>query len=269
MVQKGGEALEGSAFTEMDLALYRSGKEKTDAGKKKTVEIKELRLDDGRLALEITSSEWPGLALRGGIPGGSGNFTLNEARILSSHVYGWNEFTLDILGQAIFDNPRKTGGVLFVNSDAERITISSGKIRLKSSRITGDAARSRLVNRRERLLALTEWMAGEQGEGKEAPEYTSQREFEQYWKPRLFPELVSKRKRPAEYVTDDAEWKRADSVRWNSSYTKSVFAEGLWEYRDSGAMLRDWEEALPWIYIEYSWSYILNSFNNITMQKIK
>ena len=269
MVQKGGELLEGSAFAEMELALYRSGKERTGTGKKKIVEIKELRLEDGRQALEITSSEWPGLALRGGMPGGSGNFVLHEARILSSHVHGWNEFTLDIIGRAVFDNPRKTGGVLFVNDDAERITIKSGKIRLKSSRITGDAALARLANRRERVLALIEWMAGEQENEKEVPVFASQKEFEKYWKPRLFPELVSKRKRPPEYSKGNAEWKRADSVRWNTSYTKSVFAEGLWEYRDSGALLRDWEEALTWIYIEYSWGYILNSFNNIAMHKTK
>jgi hypothetical protein len=48
-----------------------------------------------------------------------------------------------------------------------------------------------------------------------------------------------------------------------------VFPEALWEYRNSAAMLRDWEEALPWIYMEYSWDYIINSFNGITFQKIK
>jgi len=156
MVHKSGEILEGSAGKELELARYRSDAKRREV----KIELRELRRKDGTVVIEMSSSAWPGLTLRGSKPGGRGNFDLEEARILSSHVHGWNEFTLDIQGKAVFDDPKKTGGVLYITGEAERFQISSGKIRLKSSYLSGTTALSALRNRRERILALTDWMAG-------------------------------------------------------------------------------------------------------------
>ena len=282
MVQKGGELLEGSAFDEMELARYGTkGKRK-----EKKIELTELRGKDGNLVMQVTNSEWPGLMLRGGQSGGSGGFELFQAHILSPHTQGWNEFTLDIIGKAEFSNPMRTGGTLYTRGPAERVQISSGKTRLKSSRFTGDAALTRLRNRRERILALTEWMdeqtvfaahdsdnAGTQDVPGRV--FTSQKDFEAYWKPKLLPELVSRKKRPPEYSDENADWEKADSVKWNRTYSEFLFpdempgADQLRELRNSGALLRDWEEALSWIYLEYSWDYVISTFNNIDLQKIK
>jgi subtilase family serine protease len=103
----------------------------------------------------------------------------------------------------------------------------------------------------------------------ENAEFSSRNDFEDYWKPRLFPELVSNRKRPPEYTANTGGWVRADSVSWNSAYTEFLCPEELWELRNSGALLRDWEEALPWIYMEYSWDYIIKSLNGINLLKVK
>ena len=265
IAQKGGEILEGSAFSAMELASYSSG------GKRKetNIELKELSLRDGEWVTGIHSSQWPGFTLRGGIAAGNGSFELLEARILSSHTDGWNEFNLDILGMAFFENPKKTDGVLRIEGNVERVQISSGSIRLKSSRLSGDAALTALRNRRERILALIEWMTRETESGGENAVFQNQKEFEKYWKGRLFPERVSKSKWPVEYTKKNAKWRRADGVKWNLTYTENIFPEGLWEYRNSGAMLRDWEEALPWIFMEYSWDFILSSFNDTHLYRIK
>ena len=265
IAQKGGELLEGNAFSEMELALYRSTGEKKGA----RAEIKELRQKDGRVVYEISSSEWPGLAFRGRPPGGSGSFDLFEARILSSHVQGWNEFSLDIAGKAVFDNPKKTGGTLLTGETVERIQISSGRIRLKNSRITGARALTALRNRRERILALNEWMAGKVKETNAETVFTNQKVFNNFFKPLLFPELVSRRRRPAGYPPQNSQWKRADSIKWNLTYTENTFPPDLWEYRNSGAMLRDWEEAYPWIFMEYSWDHIISSINETRFIKVK
>ena len=258
LIQKGGEALEGSAFEEKTIALYRSGK------KKNPVEVRELRGKNGEGALEITSGLWPGFALRGSIPAGKdGRFELEELRFLSSHVQGWNEFTLDLLGSAAFSGQ----GELRIDGDVEGVQISSGKIRLKSDRFTGIAALGPLRNRRERITALVEWMHGFLPGADRV--FTNQKDFGTFWKPYLFPEIVSNSKRPREYITIDAQWRRADSVKWNLTYTEFLFPEELWEFRNSGALLRDWEEALPWIYMEYSWSGIFSSFNDTIFQRIK
>ena len=263
LVHKSGELLEGKAFAEKIFALYRSPAK----GRETVFEIKELKTKDGQELLEITNSEWPSLALRGNKPGASRRLELTEARFLSSHVNGWNEFTLDLLGHAFFS---ESHGLFSISEEVERVHISSGKIRLKSNRLTGDGALSSLRNRRERILALTEWMGKYEQTGLvNQSVFANQKEFEKYWKPLLFPELVSKKKRPTDYSAENAEWRRADSVKWNKSYTQLLFPEELWELRNSGALLRDWEEALPWIYMEYKWDSIIGSFYEKNLVRIK
>jgi hypothetical protein len=263
MVQKGGEILEGSAFETKTLAVYNS------AGGSE-IELRVLQFDDGEEAVELRLGAWPNLALRGTVPAGiagiaaSGSFEFTQALFLSTHTNGWNGFALDLLGSASFSASSGVVGILRVAGDVERVQISSGSIRLKSSRLTGSAALSPLRNRRERILALVEWMNTQT----EHAEYSSRNEFEDYWKPRLFPELVPKRKRPPEYAANTGGWVRADSVSWNKAYTEFLFPEELWELRNSGALLRDWEEALPWIYMEYSWDYIIKSLNDINLLKV-
>jgi len=265
LVQKGGEILTGEAFAEKTLAVYRTA----GVSVKTAVEVKELKSKDGEEVLEISGGAWPGFAIRGSMPEPDGSFSLREARFLSSHVHGWNEFTMDIFGEAIFLNQGQAEGVLRITGEVERVIISGGNIRLKSGYITGAAAMTSLRNRRERITALTEWMNEHRPSGNETPAFTDIGEFEGYWKRMLFPELVSGKDRSEEYSIHNAEWKREDSVRWNLTYTGTVFPEGLWEYRNSGAMLRDWEEALPWVFMEYSWNMIIDSFNNTILQKVK
>ena len=275
VIQKGGEFLEGGAFSEKTSVTYRTA----DKGNR-TIILKELKAKDGTEAIEITSSEWPGLALRGTLPAGGllgssagdKRVELSTARILSSHVHGWNEFNLDLLGSAVFSEGTNRG-VLRMDGEVERVQISSGQIRLKSSRLSGEAALTALRNRRDRIIALAEWM-NEWLQNSPSIVFNNkssftQNDFEAFFKPILFPELVSVKKRNPEYQTDNVEWKRADSVKWNISYTEKVFPENLREYRNSGAMLRDWEEALFWIYVESSWEYIINSFNGIELSMTK
>ena len=217
MVQKSGEVLEGSAFAEKTLAVYRSA----GTRKEPKIELKELRLKDGNEALEITNSALPGFALRGDRPGAGGSFELRQLRFLSSHVHGWNEFNLDLLGSASLSSSAESSLLLCIADEVERVQISSGKIRLKSSRLTGTAALTPLRNRRERILALTEWMSQNEQTSQTSllnRVFSDKEEFEDYWKPLLFPELVSKRKRPAAYsacLAADAppEWGRADSIK--------------------------------------------------------
>jgi hypothetical protein len=269
LIQKGGEVLEGSAFTAKPTALYSSDEKEKEA----IIELKEMQSKDGESFIEITNSQWPGLALRGSVPGADGGFHLTEARILSPHASGWNEFSYELLGSGIFSSGQGKGGVLYIEEAPERVQISSGKIRLKSRRLTGNAALAPLRNRRERILALTGWMLERQESTGVLINFDNQDEFEEYWKSPLFPELVSARKQPQNYSSiknaGNAEWNKVDGVKWNLAYTKSIFPEALWEFRDSGALLRDWEEALPWIFMEYSWDTIIGSFNNTVLQRIK
>jgi hypothetical protein len=260
LANKVGETLDGVTFAEKTLANYSTqGKRK-----ERKVEVRHIRLKNDDEMLVIADSDISGLKLRGNIPDSSGSFEILSAEILSSHVQGWNEFTLDLLGRASFII-NEDGAILTISGPVEEAQISRGRIRLKSSRLTGAEALTNLRNRRERILVLTDWMK----ERPASPDIKDQKSFEEYWKAVLFPELVSKRKRPPLYSTENAEWIWADSIKWNQSYTKSNFGENLREYRNSGAMLRDWEEASAWIYIEYSWDAIITGLNNTILIKTK
>ena len=270
LIQKGGEFLEGSAFNEKTSAIYRTDKTSLiEKHSEKIIELREIKSKDGNEYLEITTSEWPALKLIGSLPGTSGSFELTEARIISPHVNGWNSFNLNLIGSGIFQNTSETNAVLRLIGEVERVQISSGKIRLKSNRLTGIAALSPLRNRRERILALIEWMNEWMQNTGGLHGFKDEKEFENYWKPLLFPELVFKNKRPREYLAEHAEWEKADGVKWNKSYTEYLFPNELWELRNSGALLQDWEEALSWIFIEYSWDLILNSFNDTILLKTR
>ena len=260
LVQRGGEILEGNAFNESTVAVYRS------SGGEQQIEFRIMRHRDGEEFVEITARAWPGLALRGSIPAADGTFVLTQARFLSSHVNGWNEFNLELLGSAAFSVLDESAGRLSINGEVERVQVSSGRIRLKDIRLTGDAALTHLRNRRERILAITEWMETQPGALQNLPVFADQKEFENHWKRLLFPERVPRKRRPPS--TDNAEWRRADSVNWNLTYTKQLLPQELWELRNSGALLRDWEEALPWIFMEYSWNNIICSMKEINFLKV-
>jgi hypothetical protein len=96
------------------------------------------------------------------------------------------------------------------------------------------------------------------------------KDFEKYWKPVFFPELVSGRNKPANWRQDGDIFHRAESINWNTGYTERIFPEELWPVRNSGTLLRDWEEALLWIYLEYEWDNIIKLFSQpIIFQKIR
>jgi hypothetical protein len=93
--------------------------------------------------------------------------------------------------------------------------------------------------------------------------------FEAYWQPLLVPEIAGAKERPVIWE-QGAETKRGEGVAWNSKYTASMFPQDLWELRDSGALLRDWEEASAWIYLVYDQGYIIEHFSKrYILRKVK
>ena len=93
-------------------------------------------------------------------------------------------------------------------------------------------------------------------EQEDVPRFRNIKEFDDYWQPLILPEVVSSRRRPAAWTAEGAVWVRAEDISWNSSYTEMIFPEELLRVRDSGTLLRDWEETLDWIYFIYSWDDI-------------
>jgi hypothetical protein len=278
VIQKAGEVIDGSAFAEKKTAVYRTGgkkqrREKTPApasGKGITVEKVSPRNGGGFIAIRMEAL--PALRLLGSEPDAEGNFFLVSMEFLCPNLSGWNEFSRELSGSGVFRVTAAEAGeeaVLRLDGGAEALDITAGRIRRDSSRITGDQAVSALRNRQERVSALSEWMKARPAR-KDGGSYAGQDEFENYWKPVLFPELVKAKARPPEWAAEGAVRVRGEGVRWNTAYTDALFPEELRPVRNSGTMLRDWEEAAAWVYLQYEWDRIMESLTHeIKLVKIK
>jgi hypothetical protein len=240
-VEKAGQVLDGSAFAEKKIAIYQN----TEDG----LEAAEINNKAGESFLLITIDKYPMMKLRCSAPNENGEIYLVSLEYLGGSEQGWNEYTLDLSGHGSFtggENPELT-----INREIENVQISKGRIHRFDTRITGTEALTALRNRHERIAAIVEWMISLEEQNR-----LTIKDFEKYWKPFLFPELVSKKKRPALWEQEgDAHIKNED-IRWNVGYTERVFPEQLWPVRNSGTLLRDWEDALSWIYLEYEWENI-------------
>gem|GEM_PF-754972 len=262
MVEKAGKTLDGSAADEMRVAVYRTEQKKGAAA---GMELWEVQNKAGLRSVIIFLNEYPSIKLRGSFPNESGEFYLTSLEYIAGNYHGWNEYRMDLFGAGSLVITGNTA-VLAVSGKIETVQISSGRIQQYDTRLTGNEALARLRDRQERISALTEWMK----QLENAPKGLAQDAFESYWKPVFFPELVSKKKQPTGWKQEGDQWIWADSIRWNKSYTERVFPQLLREIRNTGTILRDWEEALPWIYIDYEWETILGLLaQEITLQKKK
>ena len=260
LVEKAGRAIDGSAFEEKTIAVYKTP---IDAGT--AIEIREVQNKAGQHSVIIAPAEYPALILRGSIPDETGEFYLTAMDYLGGNSHGWNEYRLELSGSGTLSTGEKSA-LFFIHPEIEAVQIVSGRIRRFDTRITGNEALTNLNNRRERILALAEWMNGY----KEAAEESGLKDFEKYWKPLLFPELVYKSKRPEGWQREGDQWQRTEDIRWNTSYTERLFPELLRGIRDSGTMLRDWEEALDWLYITYNRDRIIERFSKETfLERVK
>jgi hypothetical protein len=240
LAEKAWRALDGSAAGEKTLARWKSPE---------GFGLRELRKKDGRELLEISHGEFPFLRINASRPGGDGGFYLLSLEFLGPHENGWNEFTLDLSGAGSWEAAGNRGTLRL--DSLEPVQISGGKIRYKDERLGGREALTALRNRYERISALAEWMRRRE----EAAGVLDSAGFEGRWKPLLLPELAGKKKRPPAFAGEEA-WVFADGIRWNAAYTRSLLPEELRPLRDSGALLRDWEEAREWLRLFYHWDYL-------------
>jgi hypothetical protein len=259
LVEKAGRVLDGAAFEEKTLARYRT----EPGGPFPAAEIRELRHREGGSVLAVTLEDFPALELRL-VPAEDGGFHYRSLRYLGGNVSGWNEFTLDLSGAAVFTVNGEWA--YFGGAGPAAALISAGKMRRGDRRITGDEAMTGLRNRHERITALVEWMK------EQAPDrnFADRKKFADYWKPILLPEKVSREWRPPGWRAirkEDARWVRAEGTRWNAAYTEVLFPESLRPLRDSGALSRDWEESFEWIYHEFAWDRIGESLGGIILKR--
>jgi len=245
LMEKAGRALDGSAKRFKTISVYKN----TDNNySQKEINVSVVEDKNKEKLIMITIEEFP-IKIFGTFPDENGSFTLTSLEFLAGSTFGWNEYTLELIGIGSLKTEDKA---VFKIEEVETVQITNGRIQRYDTRLTGKEALSALRNRYERILVLAEWMKSLNLEKRQSDD-----EFEKYWEPILLPEKVSKKKRPVGWSQDGDKFKKAESIRWNTSYTERKFPEELWPVRNSGTLLRDWEEALYWIYLEYEWENIV------------
>jgi len=255
LMEKTGRALDGSAKRFKTISVY-----KNNSGQEINVSVAENKSKEKSII--ITIDKFPMIKIFGSFPDENGSFFLTELEFLAGSTHGWNEYTLELMGNGSL---KLDNTAILKIEEIETVQITKGRIHRYDTRLTGNEALSALRNRRERILALTQWMkslniAKEQTDDK----------FAEQWEPILFPERVSKKKRPNGWTQKGDEFKSAESIKWNTGYTERTFSKELWPIRNSGTLLRDWEEAFYWIYLEYEWENIvelLSKENILTKNK--
>jgi hypothetical protein len=261
LVERTGRIIDGSAFEERKIARYRIRERGRD-----TLEIELLHAENrsGQRLLVISQNQFPAVTIRATEPNEDGLIHFISVDYMSGNTFGWNQFSLGLLGTG-FCLLHETEARFFLNDDIEKIQINHGKIRLLDTTIIGADAVVNLNNRGERIEALVEWMLEyEEAYG------LNRRAFRNFWKPILFPEISSQRKRPEGWKQDSDNFVRAEDIRWNTGYSQRVFPEELWPVRNSGTLLRDWEEAFEWIYLMYEWDTFIGMFSReITLKRIR
>ncbi|MDR0301776.1 MAG: hypothetical protein LBI04_05610 [Treponema sp.] len=259
-MEKAGRTLDGSASAEKKVTVYRASKKN---GADEDIEVTVIKNKAGVQSVLISLNNFPMMRLCGSMPDENGEFFLTSLDYLSGSVHGWNEYSMKILGGGALSLGETC--VLEINNEIENIQISSGRIHRYDTRINGAEALTSLRNRNERISATAEWMLS-----LDAPKGQTIEEFEIFWKPILLPETVSKNQRPYGWLQEGDEFVKAEDIRWNTGYTERTFSEELYPVRNSGTMLRDWEESLSWIYLNYEWENIKEILSHqIILQSVK
>jgi hypothetical protein len=263
-VNGAGTLLTGAAFRETTLEVWRA---EQGGPFGRGLAIRRVRRGkDGREYLLVTPRAFPTLILRAGTGREAGRADLEAAEFLAPGRDGHNEWRRGMAGSILFgDNGYSAWFALAPGVEA--LDLEAGGIRRGGSRPRQEEALAALRRRDERITALVRWMKETGGREATPRSFQDSGAFERYWTPVLFPELVRAKKRPALWRTVSASSARhrGEDVTWNSAYTALLFPEELRAARDTGALLRDWEEALEWVWLEFEWEYIIESLTGETV----
>jgi hypothetical protein len=252
-VEKAGRFLDGTAFPGKAVKTY-----KNSAGLTFSIFSKK---DGGRYGI-FALKAIPYIQFYCTEPDESGLFFITRLHFLFSNLDGWMEGGMDVSGTGSLAGT----GNFSINGELTIGNITRGSIRRRDRHISGEQALTELRNRSERIAALTGWMKEYAAPQDESGILITFEHFENYWQSILLPETVKSKLRPVRFNTlnsagSNAQYAYGEDIKWNSTYTQELLPEQLCSLRDSGSLLRDWEEAAAWFYICYNWDTIIKMLN--------
>jgi len=173
--------------------------------------------------------------------------SITEMRWFSNWANGWTEARLSAAGKLLL-SPNGQGWSISVVQQPQLGAPVAASMRYFDDYLTGERALEEFTHRWDRVQAVVDVLRQKLHERwfdyTVAPWQPGRRSkamsFEEATRKFLFPEVYGYSEPPKR----DSQSVRAEAINWNVDYTSANFPENLRAIRNSGTMLRDFEECL-------------------------
>lgn len=211
-------------------------------------------------------------------PEGSGEIRLSFTRLYQfmNWEHGWSEYQQNVLANFSLKYD-SDGWHMTLVEPAELADFQEAAIKNGEKILRGDRALSIIRNRNDRIEALVAFAAeripaeaSTKGEVWSIQKSWVGPSFKNDLKTFLFPELIDRKLRPSPWKEPISHNNYAEGIHWNRDYSEALLPVNLVEIRQSGTLLRDWEEALAMIYARWRWPSTIDMLTTgVTLQRVK
>ena len=182
---------------------------------------------------------------------------------------GWTECELEAFGQLLFKKDENNKFKCVVIEEIELLDIKTGSIKFFDDYYFEDKAKRNIRNKLDRINSINNFLK----EKENIPYFKSLKKGDKSDKNEksyisltyslFFPELTlnSPYSKNSEYRVRSIEEDTTleETILWNKLYTKAIFPENLQPIRDSGSLLRDYEESVELFFMDYNINYYINN----------
>jgi hypothetical protein len=212
-----------------------------------TVEL--VSTETGTGSIRIYGDSIEGATFTGSVQPTEGGriLSITEMHWFSNWANGWTEATLSATGELLLSPNGKEWTISVVQPPRLDDPVAAST-RYFDNYLTGERALEEFTHRWDRILAvvalLKQKLQEQWFEYTVAPWQPGRRpetaSFEEATRKFLFPEVYGYSEPPRQ----DSQSVRSESIKWNVDYSTASFPENLRPIRNSGTMLRDFEECL-------------------------
>ncbi len=182
---------------------------------------------------------------------------IDELIWFNTWAQGWTEVRFSAWGSFRLESVNQ-GWRLKILEPPHVGTVNEASIRYRNDYFYGDEARNKVQNRWNRIEALTDFLRSVLRQRtytqRLATPGNENCAFENDLRSLVFPELYGYRKEYPDPGAGRNDFHLAENYRWNTLYSLTYLPEKLRKVRDTGTLLRDYEESPGLIYLSYLWS---------------
>jgi hypothetical protein len=235
----------------------------------------------GACLFKIEGDELEGAAIEGQArpDGGAWKLGVEDLKWFGNWTEGWTEAAFSMEGELSLE-PDGGAWKLVVLAEPKIEEPTSASMRLYGDYFEGDKALALFRHRWDRIQAVNEALKAKFTDA--WFDYSEPRKVTYAWdifgrthasfqksvKAFLFPELYGYPRGSSKGQGKDLVF--AESIEWDSAYTKATFPERLWEVRDSGTMLRDFEECVGLWRLDFCWEELwMSRAQSVDLVKLK